>query len=254
MPVIVVTRLRLRNPALLDEFFTDAVAAIEQAMKSEGNLGADALADANSAWWSVSAWQERRLMQAYVDSEPHLGIRDWITSAKGDIRRLGPAQPRPAGLADELAAPHRRRKGGRTHAPFSRKPDSCFPPANRAASQRLLKQPVQNSRSGWPRKPGGCGDADRRDCEQRSLPYAPRTGCFHASALLDPVVGTVVGIALRVVNRRIRRARTGTGPGTGTWRTWAGVPPGTAEPPGSRHRDYGRNLGSSARSTWPVRP
>ena len=67
MPVIVVTRLRLRDPALLDEFFTDAVAAIEQATKSEGNLGADALADAHNAWWSVSAWQERRLMQAYVD-------------------------------------------------------------------------------------------------------------------------------------------------------------------------------------------
>ena len=47
MPVIVVTRLRLKDPALLDEFFTDAVAAIEQATKSEGNLGADALADAD---------------------------------------------------------------------------------------------------------------------------------------------------------------------------------------------------------------
>jgi quinol monooxygenase YgiN len=74
MPVIVVTRLRLRDPALLDEFFTDAVAAIEQATKSEGNLGADALADANNAWWSVSAWQDRRQMRAYVDTEPHLGI------------------------------------------------------------------------------------------------------------------------------------------------------------------------------------
>ena len=29
MPVIVVTRLRLRDPAPLDEFFTDAVAAIK---------------------------------------------------------------------------------------------------------------------------------------------------------------------------------------------------------------------------------
>ena len=74
MPVIVVTRLRLKDPALLDEFFTDAVAAIEQAMKSEGNLGADALADANNAWWSVSAWQDRRQMRAYVDREPHQGI------------------------------------------------------------------------------------------------------------------------------------------------------------------------------------
>jgi hypothetical protein len=74
MPVIVVTRLRLKDPALLDEFFTDAVAAIEQATKAEGNLGADALADANNAWWSVTAWQDRPRMQAFVGAEPHLDI------------------------------------------------------------------------------------------------------------------------------------------------------------------------------------
>ncbi len=74
MPVIVVTRLRLKDPALLDEFFTDAVAAIEQATKSDGNLGADALADANNAWWSVSAWQGHRQMEAYVAAEPHHDI------------------------------------------------------------------------------------------------------------------------------------------------------------------------------------
>jgi hypothetical protein len=71
---MVVTRVRLKDGALLDEFFTDAVAAIEQAQKSAGNLGADALADADNAWWSVSAWQERHLMQAFVRSEPHLRI------------------------------------------------------------------------------------------------------------------------------------------------------------------------------------
>jgi quinol monooxygenase YgiN len=74
MAVIVVTRLRLRDPGLLDEFFTDAVAAIEQAQKAEGNLGADALADANNAWWSVSAWQDRHRMRAFVDNQPHLSI------------------------------------------------------------------------------------------------------------------------------------------------------------------------------------
>jgi hypothetical protein len=60
MPVIVVTRLRLKAPTLLDEFFTAAVAAIEQAQKSDGNLGADALADANNVWWSVSACRTGR--------------------------------------------------------------------------------------------------------------------------------------------------------------------------------------------------
>ena len=74
MAVIVVTRLRLKDPAILDEFFIDAVAAIEQAQKSEGNLGADALADTDNARWSVSSWQARGPMQAFVDSEPHRTI------------------------------------------------------------------------------------------------------------------------------------------------------------------------------------
>jgi len=72
--VIVVTRLRLRDPALLEEFFTDAVAAIEQAQKSEGNLGTDALGDTNNAWWTVSSWQDRRQMRAFVDNQPHQTI------------------------------------------------------------------------------------------------------------------------------------------------------------------------------------
>src|SRR6266700_2947019 len=60
MPLIVVTRLRLKDAALQDEFFTDP--------------GADALADANNAWWTVTAWQERRMMHAYVGSNPHRSI------------------------------------------------------------------------------------------------------------------------------------------------------------------------------------
>jgi quinol monooxygenase YgiN len=134
MAVIVVTRLRLRDPALLDEFFTDAVAAIEQATKSEGNLGADALADANNAWWSVSAWQDRRQMQAYVDREPHHSISmrldhfcdeatfvDW-EQGRGHLRRLGASQPWPAGLANELAPSDRRRQTGRTHPRLGSQP------------------------------------------------------------------------------------------------------------------------------------
>jgi quinol monooxygenase YgiN len=74
MPVIVVTRLRLKDPALLDEFFTAALAAIEQAQKSAGNLGTDALADADNAWWSVSSWQDQAPMLDFVRSEPHLSI------------------------------------------------------------------------------------------------------------------------------------------------------------------------------------
>jgi len=85
MPVIVVTRLRLRDPALFDEFFGRAVAVAEQAQNSQGNLGADVLAEANNTYWTRTAWQERDLMNAFVGSEPHLStmdrIADWCDEA-----------------------------------------------------------------------------------------------------------------------------------------------------------------------------
>jgi len=85
MPVVVITRLRLKDPALFDEFFTSAVAAVEQAQNSAGNLGADVLADANNTYWTRTAWQERRAMHAYVGADPHRGIMrrldDWCDEA-----------------------------------------------------------------------------------------------------------------------------------------------------------------------------
>jgi hypothetical protein len=78
MPVIVVTRLRLKDPALLEEFFTHAVAVLEQAIKSEDNLGADALAEAHDTWWSVTAWQDRSQMQAFTETEPHRSTADLL--------------------------------------------------------------------------------------------------------------------------------------------------------------------------------
>ncbi len=71
MPVIVVTRLRLRDRAFFDEFLANAVAVVEQATNSEGNLGADVLAEANNTFWTATAWQERALMNAFVGAEPH---------------------------------------------------------------------------------------------------------------------------------------------------------------------------------------
>jgi len=72
VPLIVVTRLRLRNADQLNDFFTAAVAVLEQSKSTDGNLGADVLADANNAWWTVTAWQDRAHMDAFVGAQPHL--------------------------------------------------------------------------------------------------------------------------------------------------------------------------------------
>ncbi|HEY2639130.1 MAG TPA: hypothetical protein VGI66_04505 [Streptosporangiaceae bacterium] len=74
MPVIVVTRLRLRDPVFFDDFFAGAVAVTEQAQRSEGNLGADVLAEASNTYWTRTAWSDRTVMDAFVGSEPHLRI------------------------------------------------------------------------------------------------------------------------------------------------------------------------------------
>jgi hypothetical protein len=85
MTVIVVTRLRLRDPKFFDEFFAHAVAVVEQAENSQGNLAADVLAEANNTYWTRTAWQERGLMDAFVGSEPHLStmgrLDDWCDEA-----------------------------------------------------------------------------------------------------------------------------------------------------------------------------
>jgi quinol monooxygenase YgiN len=72
MPVMVVTRLRLRDPGRLDAFFQAAVAVLEQAKGSEGCVGTDVLAEAHDTWWTVSAWRDRTTMRAFVGVEPHL--------------------------------------------------------------------------------------------------------------------------------------------------------------------------------------
>jgi heme-degrading monooxygenase HmoA len=98
MTVIVVTRLRLSDPALFDEFFAAAVAVTEQARNSDGNLGADVLADANNVFWTLTAWQARDPMHAFVGTEPHLAtmarIDDWCDEANfADWEQSGPDLP-----------------------------------------------------------------------------------------------------------------------------------------------------------------
>ncbi len=71
MPIVVVTRLRLRDHALVDEFFAVAVQLLEQATASPGILTTDVLADQNDVWWTLSAWEDRDAIRGYVATDPH---------------------------------------------------------------------------------------------------------------------------------------------------------------------------------------
>jgi heme-degrading monooxygenase HmoA len=74
MPVMAVTRLRLREPTDFDAFFAAAVAVAEQANASKGCLGERALADANNVYWTVTGWEDRPSMTAFTQNQPHLDV------------------------------------------------------------------------------------------------------------------------------------------------------------------------------------
>jgi quinol monooxygenase YgiN len=85
MPVIVVTRLRLKDHSVEEEFYDAALAVMEQVNGTDGSLGSDALADENNVWWTLTAWQDRDAVQAFVNTEPHLStmamVDEWCDEA-----------------------------------------------------------------------------------------------------------------------------------------------------------------------------
>ena len=85
MVLVVVTRLRLRDPKFFDEFFAAAVAVVEQATSSEGNIAADVLGEAHNTYWTRSCWQDAEATRRFMTAEPHLGtmnrIDDWCDEA-----------------------------------------------------------------------------------------------------------------------------------------------------------------------------
>jgi hypothetical protein len=85
MALVVVTRLRLRDPMFFDEFFAAAVAVVEQATWTEGNAAADVLAEARNTYWTRSCWRDAEAMRHFMTTEPHLAtmnrIDDWCDEA-----------------------------------------------------------------------------------------------------------------------------------------------------------------------------
>jgi quinol monooxygenase YgiN len=78
MPVIVVTRLRLKDHSWEEEFYDAALAVMEQVNDSEGSLGSDALADENDVWWTLTAWQDLDSVQAFMSTEPFRSTMEMV--------------------------------------------------------------------------------------------------------------------------------------------------------------------------------
>jgi hypothetical protein len=71
MPLISVTRLRVRSFIFLAQFFWRTFTSIRQAERSSGFLGGRLLVNAKNVFWTMTAWEDQAAMNAYRTGGAH---------------------------------------------------------------------------------------------------------------------------------------------------------------------------------------
>src|SRR5277367_2472492 len=89
MPIVSITRLRVRSWLYLPAFFVQALRSVSQAAKAEGSLAVKILRDRKKTFWTATSWSSDSAMRAFMLTNPH----------KSAMRRL-------PGWCDEAALVH----------------------------------------------------------------------------------------------------------------------------------------------------
>jgi hypothetical protein len=85
MPLISVTRLRLRSFFYLPKFIWYTLKSQRQAERSQGFLGGRLMRSKGNAFWTVTAWKDEAAMRAYRGTGAHMKampkLLDWCDEA-----------------------------------------------------------------------------------------------------------------------------------------------------------------------------
>lgn len=71
MPVVSITRLRVRSWRYLVPFLFFAVRSYFQAKSFEGNMSVSLLRDAHRTFWTRTLWESEAAMKSFILSGPH---------------------------------------------------------------------------------------------------------------------------------------------------------------------------------------
>lgn len=71
MPVVSITRLRVRSWVYLPAFFARVLRIGRQARGAPGNLAVRIFADKRSTFWTSTAWDSESSMRAFMLAPPH---------------------------------------------------------------------------------------------------------------------------------------------------------------------------------------
>ncbi len=71
MPIVSVTRLRVRSWAYLPAFFFRTMQIARQARKAPGNLAVKVLRDRRNTHWTLTSWASESAVRAFMLAPPH---------------------------------------------------------------------------------------------------------------------------------------------------------------------------------------
>lgn len=85
MPVVSVTRLRVRSWIYLPAFLIRTIRITRQAKKAPGNLAAKVLRDRHNTFWTSTSWASESAMRTFMLTPPHgpamRKLLDWCDEA-----------------------------------------------------------------------------------------------------------------------------------------------------------------------------
>ena len=140
MPLISITRLRVRSWRYLPGFLFKAVGSARQAASSEGNLAVKLLRDANNTWWTSTCWDAETSMRNFMVAKPHGAAMRNLLVWCDEAALVHWSQPETA-LPSWTEAHRRMQVEGRTSKVLHPSPDQLAfriaPPASGRAETRI---------------------------------------------------------------------------------------------------------------------
>jgi hypothetical protein len=85
MPVVSITRLRVRSWSYLPAFLIQALRSAWQAARADGSLAVRVLRDRRMTFWTSTSWSSEGSMKAFMIAKPHgptmRSLLDWCDEA-----------------------------------------------------------------------------------------------------------------------------------------------------------------------------
>jgi hypothetical protein len=74
MPLVSITRLRVRSLRYLPAFLLGSLRSAREAKNASGNLAVSVLSDAHLAFWTRTLWTDERAMRAFMLAPAHRAV------------------------------------------------------------------------------------------------------------------------------------------------------------------------------------